>query len=1515
MRFSGAAGLSRTSAAVLRRRRGVTSASSSISCSRLALCTLFRAYGTSSVLRVLAASAASTVAVAAPSPSPRGQAFYALRTARRFEVSSSELAAAGTPPAVSTTTKLRHRRGAHRKRGGGADTAGANSSPSLANVTLAEDDVAGAAAVDATAPAAVAVVGEGSKTEKKKVMRRDMSAADGVDAAATQATKPPEAKTVTGEVTSPAGGAADAIMMELAASNNPGRVNRHTTTQTPSPEKSSNNDSSPNNAAAATSSKTAASQGGAKEADEDDSEVVDVQPKRHRRNSRTRGSKGRHSSQDGSADAAHSSTASAAEATTVDSQVSPPAAKVKDVKKSPTLSDPLKTTTTATLEGSADNEGDGVSLNTAAAADETSLLHATSPKRKNKMKRGRRSIRAPPMQEAAVSSAEGINQDAAAPPIDAETEVVIMAEAEERNAAEDVDASAAAATRSPSPPSLVDTTAPRPSPGRRPRRGKRGRASLPAESSFPAVTGAAAAAAAEIHQGGGGGDALLENHGQAANAAAAAAMVKEKVGKATGTAADAASSSSPTSERSTRRGKRAAAVSETEVDAAVTVALHDASPPPSTTTNVAEAPTATDAIPAVTTTAADESKTTRIDDDAAGAGSSAKAKKRRGRRRSSNSVYTAATPAANAEVAGIDGTVRAASDAASNSVVTTPTTPPATEVDVNLPKSTAAALKKLLATGMPGRGSGDGDAGGVVSSLAAKKRLAAQIIRRRWQLQQASKANRAAPAAATTTLTTMVVAEQPVPLRRPQQEKDGEVAAAAQLSPSTLAAATKADASTAAEGSDKPRRKEKRRNSPKPRRVTAAIISSAAAEPVETVPSGEEGASLVETVEAASVASAASTTAEAETVTSQALVVDVEATEGEEAARDADVAAAIKAAIAMAAAQGSDASPSFDNDGFPAAVDGVAGAVPRSLATLVARSQNVVTSAAARAGAAASTAKSAKGGSSGSGSGDEGGSSPSSGSSGGGGGGGAKGANARDTLYFPDYRERVVQIFEQMAEINSALGERYKALSYSNTVERLKRGDMVFQLLPPNLLPLPEDSPKWKAPPADAAGATDAVTVAAQRRAKEVEENRAKRLNVLSADNRIPGVGQKLRVKIVEILKTGDLAELHRLEARPLIRAIRELTQVHGFGPRTAIEFFKKYNITTVKELQDYAVKKGELDMGNKATGKPAGLTHSTSNAHRAGFHLSDAQRLGLVYHKDMSRRIPHDEGRLHEAFMKLRLRKYLGKDYELVVCGSYRRQVAASGDIDVLITRKRMGDGGAPSSSSSTTAAPLPPHEVLATFLNGLKTDRYIEATLAQGPTKFMGLCRLRALHPPSGTTLSAPPPRFRARRLDVRYVDASCFPAAMLYFTGSKNFNVIMRSEAIKKRCVLNEYGLFRKFSRKQQLQRQAAGEKPYNLHEMITQVARFGFASMAEILQGNGSPDNAASEEAEESSASSSALTSARKKVKKKSKEKTKEEIAELCEVAKIVEQQRVKAMTEKEIFDALDMDYVQPKDRNV
>ena len=153
---------------------------------------------------------------------------------------------------------------------------------------------------------------------------------------------------------------------------------------------------------------------------------------------------------------------------------------------------------------------------------------------------------------------------------------------------------------------------------------------------------------------------------------------------------------------------------------------------------------------------------------------------------------------------------------------------------------------------------------------------------------------------------------------------------------------------------------------------------------------------------------------------------------------------------------------------------------------------------------------------------------------------------------------------------------------------------------------------------------------------------------------------------------------------------------------------------------------------------------------------LNDKQKIGLKYYDDMIQRIPMYEGKKHYDIINKTFNKTY-KDIEFELVGSYRRQNSDMGDIDVLIKNR--------------------PDLELKNLIAELKSSGYIIETLANGKNKFMGLCKLS--------------PELPARRIDILIADTSYYYFALLYFTGSYQFNIYMRRIALQKDISLSEYG----------------------------------------------------------------------------------------------------------------------------
>lgn len=187
------------------------------------------------------------------------------------------------------------------------------------------------------------------------------------------------------------------------------------------------------------------------------------------------------------------------------------------------------------------------------------------------------------------------------------------------------------------------------------------------------------------------------------------------------------------------------------------------------------------------------------------------------------------------------------------------------------------------------------------------------------------------------------------------------------------------------------------------------------------------------------------------------------------------------------------------------------------------------------------------------------------------------------------------------------------------------------------------------------------------------------------------------------------------------------LSKVYGIGPKKAKELVQK-GITTIQGLRD-----------NPEV-------------------LNDVQRKGLLYYEDILKRIPRDEIVLYDNYFKesiTNITKQENTKYEIV--GSYRREQPSSGDIDVIITS--------------------PDPETYDKFLDNLVEKSIIVEVLSRGKHKCLVISKI--------------PESEHYRRVDFLFAPPDEYAFSVLYFTGSKGFNVGMRGHALKKGFSMNEHG----------------------------------------------------------------------------------------------------------------------------
>jgi NAD-dependent DNA ligase len=174
----------------------------------------------------------------------------------------------------------------------------------------------------------------------------------------------------------------------------------------------------------------------------------------------------------------------------------------------------------------------------------------------------------------------------------------------------------------------------------------------------------------------------------------------------------------------------------------------------------------------------------------------------------------------------------------------------------------------------------------------------------------------------------------------------------------------------------------------------------------------------------------------------------------------------------------------------------------------------------------------------------------------------------------------------------------------------------------------------------------------------------------------------------------------------------------------------------------------------------------------RANQHqlLNETQKVGLKYYEDILKRIPRQEIECYNTLFKNIILK--NANYEIV--GSYRRRAEDSGDIDVIITSESAQN--------------------FIMFIDTLIKQKIIIEVLSRGPSKCLVIAKIS----PSST----------ARRVDFLYTSKEEYPFSILYFTGSKIFNTIMRNQALTMGLTMNEHGLYKMENNKKE--RKEKGEK---------------------------------------------------------------------------------------------------------
>lgn len=230
----------------------------------------------------------------------------------------------------------------------------------------------------------------------------------------------------------------------------------------------------------------------------------------------------------------------------------------------------------------------------------------------------------------------------------------------------------------------------------------------------------------------------------------------------------------------------------------------------------------------------------------------------------------------------------------------------------------------------------------------------------------------------------------------------------------------------------------------------------------------------------------------------------------------------------------------------------------------------------------------------------------------------------------------------------------------------------------------------------------------------------------------IKGVGKKTVERINEIIKNGYLKEIYmKEEDLKKIKLLKKLEEIIGIGKKSALNLIKK-NIKSINDLKN-KIKNNEIKVNKQI-------------------------KFGLKYYKKYDTKIYRKEIDEINSY----LQKKIGKDLKLIICGSYRRQKDIMNDIDVVITYKEKKYD-------------------LFEIIEKLKSKSFFldAITYKNYKTKYMGFCKYKD---------------YPLRRIDIIYVPYKSYYTALVYFTGSAEFNRNLRLKAKKLGYKLNQYGLYK-------------------------------------------------------------------------------------------------------------------------
>ncbi|MEQ1948751.1 MAG: DNA polymerase/3'-5' exonuclease PolX [Bryobacteraceae bacterium] len=264
----------------------------------------------------------------------------------------------------------------------------------------------------------------------------------------------------------------------------------------------------------------------------------------------------------------------------------------------------------------------------------------------------------------------------------------------------------------------------------------------------------------------------------------------------------------------------------------------------------------------------------------------------------------------------------------------------------------------------------------------------------------------------------------------------------------------------------------------------------------------------------------------------------------------------------------------------------------------------------------------------------------------------------------------------------------------------------------------------------------DGFRIRSYRTAAGVIEGYPEQLSSIAKDPErkltdIPGIGKGIATVVHEIEERGSFERRDEMLGK-YPASLLELFNIQGLGPKSIRLLYDEYKVQTVDDLERICKE------------------HKLQELPRMGAKLEEKVLKSIGSYRQTQGRFLLSFAERVAAELIEYLKAVPGVD-DVVAAGSLRRAKETCGDLDLLAT----GPGAAAA------------------------IDKFVEHprvhdVLGKGPTKASVKFGLEGL------------------QVDLRALEPASSGAALMYFTGSKDHNVSLRSRAQKMGLTLNEYGL---------------------------------------------------------------------------------------------------------------------------